>query len=70
MHIIDDTDLDSMLEFRFDEGVQKGKELGRAEGRAEGKAEMAKKMLEIGIPDDVVAKCTGLSIEEIGSLKK
>jgi len=57
MHIIDDTDLDSMLEFRFDEGVQKGK------------AEVARKMLEMGIPEDVVAKCTGLSIEEIGSLK-
>ena len=45
-----------------------GLEKGRTEGRAEGKAEMAKHLLENGVPPEIIAKSSGLSIEEISKL--
>ena len=47
---------------------------GRAEGIAEGRAEciveVAKKMLDNGMSADLVAEMTGLSLEEVSSLKQ
>ena len=70
----------------FDEGKAEGEAKGRAEGRAEGKAEgraegkaegeakerikLITSMLKNGANMDFIAKCTGLSIEEISKLKK
>ena len=52
--------------------IRMGREEGRAEGRAEGikeaKLETAKNLKARGISDDVIADCTGLSIELIHSL--
>ena len=58
------------------EGRAEGLSQGRAEGRAQGPAEgmkaaireNASKMKQKGIPDDVIADVTGLSIEEIQQL--
>ena len=54
------------------EGRAEGHAVGRAEGRAEGERsmaiEMARKMKADGMPADVIAKYTGLSIEEIDAL--
>ena len=51
------------------EGLKKGKEEGLAEGLEKGehnaKIETAKNMLQEGLSIDVVAKCTGLSVDEI-----
>ena len=54
------------------EGLEEGREEGRAEGREEGRAEErlqnAKAMKQEGIAVGVIAKITGLSIEEIERL--
>jgi predicted transposase/invertase (TIGR01784 family) len=46
-----------------------GKKLGRAEGRAEEKIEIARSMKKDGVESNVIAKYTGLSLEEIKRLK-
>ena len=48
---------------------EKGLEEGRAEGREEGRIEAAKNMLADEISIDLVAKYTGLSIEQVKQLK-
>ena len=54
---------------KFAEGRAEGIAEGRAEGRAEGIVEVAKKMLDNGMSADLVAEMTGLSLEEVSSLK-
>lgn len=41
---------------------------GRAEGRAEGKLEDAQNLKRLGVSVDIIAKATGLSVEEIETL--
>ena len=50
------------------EGLAEGLAEGRAEGRAEEKLEIAKNMKADGQPLDLIAKFTGLTIEEIEKL--
>ena len=66
----------SQLETAFEKGIAKGMEKGIAKGMAEGKAEgEKKKAIEIAnqlldiLDIETVAKKTGLSIDEIKSLK-
>ena len=75
----------TLLDDRYQKGMEKGIEKGRAEGRAEGKAEgmeegiekgmnqrsleIAKKMLANGMDDASVMDMTGLTAEEIKQLK-
>ena len=47
-----------------------GYEDGRAEGKIEGKAEVAKQMLSKGLAVAMIAELTGLSVEQVESLKK
>ena len=47
-----------------------GRAEGIAEGRAEGRAEVARKMLDKGMSTELVAEMTGLSLEEVSSLKQ
>ncbi len=47
-------------------GRDEGIALGKAEGKAEGKLETARLMKEQGLEFEVIATCTGLSLEEIG----
>ena len=49
--------------------MEKGMEKGREEGREEGRVEAAKNMLADEISIDLVAKYTGLSIEQVKQLK-
>ena len=70
-------DIRNQIEYgRFEgleEGLAKGEAKGRKEGLAEGEAKgrnaerlaMAKKMLEAGIPCELIMSITGLSEEEI-----
>ena len=52
--------------------IRMGREEGRAEGRAEGikeaKLDDARNFKARGISDEIIAECTGLSIELIRSL--
>ena len=52
-----------------DKGIIKGEAKGRAEGRVEEKKEIALNLLAYNTPIDIIAKSTGLSIEEIKKLK-
>jgi predicted transposase/invertase (TIGR01784 family) len=50
------------------EGLQKGLQEGRQEGRQEEKIEVACNLLRAKMPVDLVAKGTGLSLEEVARL--
>lgn len=64
------------------QGLAQGLAEGRAEGRAEGMAEglskgmekgvtnVAANLISLGMPDDVIMRATGLSVEVIASLRK
>ena len=60
------------FEYMLNERERKGLELGREQGRAEGESqkqrEIAKNFKDSGIPLDLIAKNTGLSVEEIENL--
>ena len=51
-----------------EEGREEGRAVGRKEGKEEGKREMALRMKAEGIPVDVIARCSGLKVEEINNL--
>ena len=61
-HIMDE--IASFAE-KFDEGLR----LGQEKGRLEEKIEVAKNSLKAGVSIDVIAKITGLSLDEIRKLK-
>ena len=50
------------------EGRTEGEAIGMARGEARGKYFTARNMLENGISAEIVARCTGLSIDEIRKL--
>ena len=50
------------------EGLAEGKAEGKAEGIAEALRQTAVNMKRMGIETTGIAKCTGLSVEEIESL--
>lgn len=60
-----------MIEGRL-EGLEEGREEGRKEGLEEGKKEsitqIARKMKSMNLPPEVIARATGLTVEEIGEL--
>jgi len=56
------------IKTKFAEGVAKGKAEGRAEGVAEKAIAIARAMLSEGISATIIAKVTGLTVEEIKSL--
>ena len=76
-----DTSRDEGYQDGLTEGIIKGEAKGRAEGRIEGRAEgraegrveekkeIALNLLAYNTPIDIIAKSTGLSIEEIKKLK-
>ena len=49
-------------------GRKEGREEGIAKGRAENAIEMARKLKEEGFDSAIIAKCSGLSLEEIEAL--
>lgn len=50
------------------EGLKEGRAEGRVEGRVEGKVEIARNMKAMGMPIDVIARCTNLGEDEIVAL--
>ena len=53
----------------LEEGLAKGRAEGREEGREERNMEVAINLLQLGTPCEIVAKATGLSLEEVIKLK-
>ena len=58
------------LEEGLAKGLAKGREEGREEGRKERNLEVAINFLQLGTPCEIVAKATGLSLEEVTKLKE
>ena len=54
----------------LEEGIAKGRAEGREEGREERNLEVAINFLQLGTPCEIVAKATGLSLEEVAKLKE
>ena len=50
-------------------GRAEGLEEGREEGRADAKQQIAINLLQLGTPCEIVAKATGLFLEEVIKLK-
>ena len=57
-------------ETALEEGIAKGLAKGREEGREDAKQQIAINFLQLGTPCDIVAKATGLSMEEVTKLKE
>ena len=51
------------------EGRAEGRAQGREEGRAEAKRDFARNLITIGVPNDIIVKSTGLTVEEIEALR-
>ena len=62
----------TLLDDRYQKGMEKGMKQGREEGRAEGKheanTETAQRLLAMGLPAEQVAKATQLPLEIIKNL--
>ena len=71
--IMNERDIKYQQNICYKRGLEQGLEQGREEGREEGARETAIKtarsFLQNGISVDIVARCTGLSLEEVKSLK-
>ena len=67
-------DLINSLDTAHEQGKVEGKIEGKKEGKVEGKREekikIAKKLINANMPLDFISETTGLSIEEIESLRK
>ena len=63
-----DTDIAVQRREAFEDGIAIGEKAGEERGRNEAKLETAKSLLQRNISIDIVAKCTGLSVEEIEKL--
>ena len=50
--------------------IEYAKEIAREEGREERNLEVAINLLQLGTPCEIVAKATGLSVEEVLKLQK
>ena len=58
------------LEEGLEEGRQDGREEGREEGMAEKALSAAKNFLAEGIAPETVARCVGISLEEVKALRE
>ncbi len=62
--------LQTEAKFAREEGMKESREEGMKEGRKEGMKEIARKLIESGFDNDMIAKTTGLEIVEIEQLRK
>ena len=61
-------DMQDRVENAMREGREKGMKEGMKEGMAKSKLEDAQNLKRLGVSTDIIAKATGLSLEEIASL--
>ena len=62
-------DTHNQIEYAKKTSLEEGLAKGREEGREERNMEVAINFLKLGTPCEVVAKATGLSLEEVTKLK-
>lgn len=60
--------LEKGLQKGMEKGMEEGLEKGKAEGLAEGQRLIAINLKKQGIDIEIIAQCTGLSVEEIDKL--
>ena len=63
-------DTHNQIEYAKEISLEEGLAKGREEGREERNLEVAINFLRLGTPSEIVAKATGLSIEEVAKLKE
>ena len=63
-------DTHNQIEYAKETGLEEGLVKGREEGREERNMEVAINLLQLGTPCEIVAKATGLSLEEVVKLKE
>ena len=61
-------DTQNQIEYAKEISLEEGLAKGRAEGREERNLEVAINFLQLGTPCEIVAKATGLSMEEVAKL--
>ena len=57
-------------EVGMEEGMEKGLKKGMEQGLAQGRNNIAVKMVESGLPIDVIVRCTGLDKDAVEALCK
>ena len=62
------TDIEVQREEAFEKGVSQGLQQGVSQGEHQAKIETAKNLVAKKISVDIIADCTGLSIDEINNL--
>ena len=67
---VERTLLDDRYQKGMEEGMEKGMEKGRVEGKHEANTETAQRLLAMGLSAEQVAKATQLPLEIIKNLKK
>ena len=63
-------DTHNQIEYAKETGLEEGLAKGLAKGREERNLEVAINLLQLGTPCEIVAKATGLSLEEVTKLKE
>ncbi len=63
-------DTHNQIEYAKEISLEEGLAKGREEGREERNLEVAINFLQLGTPCEIVAKATGLSLEEVAKLKE
>ena len=63
-------DTHNQIEYAKETGLEEGLAKGREEGREERNMEVAINFLQLGTPCEIVAKATGLSLEDVVKLKE
>lgn len=59
-------DIKNQIEYARDDGMEKG----RQEGAREKAIQTAQVLLDLGVAIDIIAKGTGLSVEEVEALRR
>ena len=63
-------DLEYEKNICYKEGLEEGRQEGREEGMAEKALSAAKNLLAEGIAPETVARCVGISLEEVKALRE
>ena len=63
-------DTHNQIEYAKEISLEEGLAKGREEGREERNLEVAINFLRLGTPCEIVAKATGLSLEEVTKIKE
>ena len=63
-------DTHNQIEYAKETGLEEGLAKGREEGSKERNLEVAINLLQLGTPCEIVAKATGLSVDEVLKLQK